>query len=162
MSEIYNNEQAAGILGISPNTIRSWKSKNSSELKENQHWFSENGSTYWTQDGIEALKLIQTTIRGKAAPTTDTGSPTTETDPEQFDPIARWRPLIKTLALSLRPRLIRELDQEILAEAKDAISQPMTAEECVAVLVELNFPPLPSLSALNQVNFASLPEQQEN
>lgn len=151
---IYTNDQVAQQLGVAVGTIRSWKSRRSSELIPNQHWFVDNGTTYWTEEGISALQTISTTVKVKPKPTaTPTATSATESV-AATNPIERYRPLIKQLATLLTPQLLQELDREVTQQVGMALANPMTETECITLLSELGLAPASPTALINGNNVA--------
>jgi len=170
-NQIYNNDQAAELVGIAAPTIRTWKSRRASELQENVHWFASlenNGQTFWTEQGIEALQLIKNTIRRTGTETasdetTETGEtqPVSETASETPSEtgtslLNRYDALVDAVADILAPGVIEQIDKAVYSRVRTAIAKPMTTIDCVAVLSDLGLKPANPAALLNGNRSAGL------
>lgn len=57
---IHPTKVAAERLGLSPATIRTYKSRYAAHLEQHKHWVADpnNGSIWWTEQGIERLSTL--------------------------------------------------------------------------------------------------------
>ena len=59
MADIYSTNDTAKLIGISPNTLRTWKNRTFQErLIENTHWVNQQNQIFWTESGLAELKAI--------------------------------------------------------------------------------------------------------
>jgi len=165
-NEVYTTAQAAELLGVPINTLRSWKSRKSDLLIEGTHWVSSDNQILWTQAGIEALQSINGAMPSSAdaqcSPLPDDQEPiASPLQASLTDPWQRYKPLVESIANSIAGGLIRRIDNAVMSKVKDAIALPMTSTECVTLLTELGLKPCnPEL--LLSGNVTALLEGKEN
>ena len=167
-NEVYSNQQIAELLGVNKDSLRVIKNRNKEQLIEGKHWFLQDNQTLWTIVGLEALKLIQNTVKAKVsdAETPDDDVTDTPVTPsvtsETVDPLQRYSSLINAVADAITPGLLQQIDNAVVGRVKTAIAKPMTATECVTLLTELGLKPCnPELLLTgNQPNL--LTESKEN
>lgn len=59
MADIYSTNDAGKMLGINPNTIKTWKNRTFVErLLEGTHWVTQQNQIFWTESGLAELKAI--------------------------------------------------------------------------------------------------------
>lgn len=60
MSNVYTTAQVAELMGVSADTVRTWKKRNPDKLTEGSHWIKdvENNILLWTTQGVELLKRL--------------------------------------------------------------------------------------------------------
>jgi len=71
MAQVFATAQVAELLSVSPNTIRTRKSRDSAKFSQGEHFVKRGNETLWTQAGVE---LLAETL-GKEAPFPVVGSP---------------------------------------------------------------------------------------
>jgi hypothetical protein len=138
MSEVLTSAQVAEFLGVSANTIRSWKSRKADQLVEGKHWINQDNQVLWTQAGLEVLQGLQSATDSVAANATDSVA---DTPSPVADPLQRYSGLINAVADAITPRLLQRIDNAVTGRVKTAIAKPMTATECVTLLTELGLKP---------------------
>ncbi len=152
MTEIYSSAQAAEMLGVSPNTLRTWKARKSELLLEGQHWITQDGQTYWTQIGVETLQHL----RGESP--IDSDPKRQPIQDESPSVAARYEDLIDAVADALTPTLLNRLDNAVMGRVKRAVSTPMSATERVTLLTSLGLKPASPELLLQQSSTNYLPE----
>ena len=170
-NEVYSNQQIAELLGVNKDSLRVIKNRNKEQLIEGKHWFLQDNQTLWTAVGLEALRLIQNTVKAKVsdAETPDDDVTDTPVTPvthnvtsETVDPLQRYSSLINAVADAITPGLLQRIDNAVIQRVKSDIAKPMTSTECVTLLTELGLKPCnPELLLTgNQPNL--LTESKEN
>jgi hypothetical protein len=168
MNEVYSNQQAAELLGVSKDSLRVIKSRNKEQLIEGTHWFLQDNQTLWTVEGLEALKLIQNTVKVRVSEVETSEDAVTDTPVTEgvtsvsTDPLQRYSGLINAVADAITPGLLQRIDNAVTGRVKSAIATPMTSTECVTLLNELGLKPCNPelLLSGNQPNL--LTESKEN
>jgi hypothetical protein len=150
--QVYSNAQVGEALGVSDGTIRTWKRREAQQLIENVHWVTQKNQTFWTSQGIEALKQIQTTVAAKSFET-DLETDETET---VSNPFQRYTPLADAYASAITPQILQLIDRGVLQRVKQAIAQPMSPAECIAVLEDLGISPANPLTLIQDSGIAGL------
>ena len=175
MSEVLTSAQVAEFLGVSANTIRSWKLRKAEQLVIGKHWINQDNQVLWTQAGLEVLQGIQSATDSVAASATDgvalaatdsvAANATDSVAPTNSlvaNPLQRYTGFVEAVADALTPELLQEIDNAVTRKVKQAIAKPMTATECVTLLTELGLKPCNPelLLSGNQPNL--LTESKEN
>jgi len=152
MSEVYTTAQVAERLGITANTIHTWKRRNLDKFKEGQHWVKQNDALLWTEQGVQLLSNLKEP-ESEPSSTVNAGDFQDFQEPSPLE--SRYLPLIDMLADALTPRLQRRLDEKVQRNLATNNAPPMTTIECVAVLSELGLRPADP-AALLDMNIAGL------
>ena len=165
MSEIYSSNQVAERLGIAPGTVRTWKKRYEKQLIEGTHWVNQDGSTMWTQAGLEVLQGETASVLDNETASVlgnETVSVAELRRSETDDPLGRYSPLVESVSQAITQGLLTRIDKAVTGNIRTAIATPMTAQECVTVLTELGLKPCnPELLLTgNQPNL--LTESKEN
>jgi hypothetical protein len=151
-NEVLTTAQAAEFLSVSPATLRTWKSRKADLLVEGTHWINQDGTTLWTQAGLEALQGVSPETASVAD---------SETVSVSGDPLGRYSPLVRSVAEAITQGLLGRIDNAVTDNIRSAIAKPMTSTECVTLLNELGLKPCnPEL--LISSNVAGLLEGKEN
>jgi hypothetical protein len=154
--EVYLTAQAAHELQLSPNTIRSWKQRKGSQLKEGVHWIMDGSTTLWTPAGLTALQQLQVlqsaTIPDLASATdsvADDQNPGVERVADVPSVLQRYQHLVDAVAGAVVPELLNQIDQAVVRGVGDAIACPLSPRECVTQLQQLGLRPINTANLLN-------------
>ncbi|AFZ15542.1 hypothetical protein Cri9333_4768 (plasmid) [Crinalium epipsammum PCC 9333] len=171
-NEVLSTAQAAELLGVSAGTLRTWKSRKADLLVEGTHWINQDGSTFWTQAGLDVLQGVSSVSDGETVSVSDgetisvasseTDSATPQQSPAAHDPLQRYIPLVESVSNAITQGLIGRIDKAVTRNIGIAIAKPMTSTECVTLLTELGLKPCNPelLLSGNQTNL--LTESKEN
>ncbi|AFZ15524.1 hypothetical protein Cri9333_4748 (plasmid) [Crinalium epipsammum PCC 9333] len=161
MADIYSTTDAGKMLGINPNTIKTWKNRTFVErLLEGTHWVTQQNQIFWTESGLAELKAIAESTSESVPDSTMNQQPIQQQS--ATDSIKTMlQPLAKGIAAQALP-LLRELVIEELREGvPTTFAKPITSSECVTLLMDLGLKPCDP-AALIAGNFpASLPESNQ-
>ena len=138
MSEVLTSAQVAEFLGVSANTIRSWKLRKADKLVEGKHWINQDNQVLWTQAGLEVLQGLQSATDSVAPNATDSVA---DTPSPVAAPLQRYTGLVETVANGIAPGLLHRIDNAVTRKVKQAIATPMSPAECVTLLTELGLKP---------------------
>lgn len=157
MAEVFTTAQVAERLGITANTIHTWKRRNLNKFQEGTHWVKQNDALLWTEQGVQLLSGLKEGVESE--PHSVESEPSSSLNASDFqEPSAlesRYLPLVNMLADALTPRLQRRLDERVQRNLATNNAPPMTTIECVAVLSELGLKPVDP-AALLDVKIAGL------
>ncbi|AFZ15668.1 hypothetical protein Cri9333_4907 (plasmid) [Crinalium epipsammum PCC 9333] len=158
-NEVLSTAQAAELLGVSAGTLRTWKSRKADLLVEGTHWINQDGSTFWTQAGLDVLQGVSSVSDGEtvsvassetisvassetiSVASSETESATPQPSPAAHDPLQRYIPLVESVSNAITQGLIGRIDKAVTRNIGIAIAKPMTATECVTLLSELGLKP---------------------
>ncbi len=99
MAQVFATAQVAELLSVSPDTIRTRKSRDSAKFSEGEHFVKRGNETLWTQAGVE---LLAETL-GKEAPFPVVGSPIAPVLVSAVDELA-WAYLEQQLPAQIKNR----------------------------------------------------------
>jgi DNA-binding transcriptional MerR regulator len=160
MSNVYSTAQVAELMGVSADTVRTWKKRNADKLTETTHWLKdESNALLWTEEGIQVLTQLQSGSEPSTGSTNDTA--TVQAEPCFDTPLlSRYEPLLDMIANAVAPRLQQQLDQKVIGKVQGFATnaQPLTAVECVELLTQLGLKPANPAELLAGQNTQALPE----
>ena len=170
MSEVYSTNQAAELTGISADTIRTWKRRQTDKLLEKQHWLKdENNTLLWTELGVQVLAQLQS---GGELPESSNDEPPTSSnvndsevqpEPASSSLLNRYEPLLNLIADAVVPELQQRLDNKIMGKVQNLgkQSEPLTATECVSILTKLGLKPVNPSVLLTGKAVQALPQSNQ-
>ena len=171
-NEVLSTAQAAELLGVSAGTLRTWKSRKADLLVEGTHWINQDGSTFWTQAGLDVLQGVKSVSDGETVSVSDgetisvasseTESATPQPSPAAQNPLQRYIPLVESVSNAITQELIGRIDKVVTRNIGIAIAKPMTPTECVTLLSELGLKPCNPELLLSGNNPNLLTESKEN
>jgi len=160
MSNVYTTAQVAELIGISADTVRTWKKRNADKLLETTHWLKdESNALLWTEEGIQALTQLQNGSEPSQGSNNDMA--TVQAEPSFDTPLlSRYEPLLETMADAVAPQLQQRLDSKIADRIQDfgKKAEPLTATECVTILQQLGLKPANPAALLTESKVQALPE----
>ncbi len=160
MSNVYTTAQVAERIGVSADTVRTWKKRNTDKLVETTHWLKDESNTLlWTEEGIQALTQVQSGSEPSTGSTNDTA--TVQPEPSFDTPLlSRYEPLLDMIANAVAPRLQQQLDKKVMGKVQSfsTDAQPLTAVECVELLTQLGLKPANPADLITASNIQALPE----
>lgn len=163
-NEVLSTNQVAEILGTTPATVRSLKSRHKDQLFEGTHWVNQDNQTLWTNAGLEALQILRnaTPTEAEAPRQAYQDEDPSVAEDEQPDILKRYAPLVEGVASAVAEGLLGRIDRAVSSKVKVAIATPMTATECITVLQTLGLKPCDPTLLINGSNQNLLPESKEN
>ena len=170
MSDIYSTAQAAELLGISADTIRTWKRRQTELLLEQIHWFKDDSNALmFTEKGVQVLAQFKSSDVQDSDSDLQSSSSSSDVQSSDHEPRAsstlesRYLPLLDMLANALAPKLQRQLDQKVMGKVKGFATnaQPMTSVECVELLTQLGLKPANPASLLAGQDIQALPSSNQ-
>ncbi len=163
MSNVYSTAQVAELMGVSADTVRTWKKRNADKLTETTHWLKdESNALLWTEEGIQALTQLQNGSEPSTGSTDDTT--TVQAEPFSDTPLlSRYEPLLDMIANAVAPRLQQRLDSKIADRVQDfgKKPEPLTATECVTILQQLGLKPANPAALLTGSKVQALPQSNQ-
>lgn len=122
----YTTPEAAKLLNVSQNTIRSWMSRYPGYFVQDVHFLiEETGRKLWTEAGVEFLKTCPPTATADAV------------DEESDAGNAMLEPLLEEASKQLAMRFWQELPMRVLQRIHRMRSQP-TPEEMEVMQQSVN------------------------
>jgi hypothetical protein len=163
--QVYTTAQVAESLGISADTVRTYKKRNTDKLLETTHWLKdESNALLWTEKGIEVLTILQKGIEppeGSNVEPPQSSEVQTELEPEPLDNplLSRYEPLLDMMADAIAPELQQRLDNKIIGKVQSLNKkpEPLTATECVTILQRLGLKPANPAALLTGSKVQALP-----
>lgn len=114
----YTTPEAAKLIGVSQNTIRSWMSRYPGYFIQDVHFqIEETGRKLWLEEGIEFLKTC---------PPTATDDVTQETEPDSSDAL---EPLLEAASNQLAYQFWKELPMRTLQRIQQMRMNPTPEEK---------------------------------
>ncbi|MGB3205456.1 MAG: hypothetical protein WBB28_10740 [Crinalium sp.] len=166
MSNVYTTTQLAELMGVSGDTVRTWKKRNPDKLTEGSHWLKDqNNALMWTELGVQVLAQLQSGTEppeGSGVEPPEGSEVQTELEPEPPDIplLSRYEPLLDAIADAVAPRLQQQLDQKIMGKVQNfgKKAEPLTATECVSILQQLGLKPANPAALLTGSKVQALPQ----
>jgi len=158
-NQVYSTAQVGELLGVSGSTVRTWKQRKPDILIEGRHWFTQDNTVFWTQQGLNELTAIKagatvSVAEGETDSVSDLGQSASQAVSGLSQLLARYEPLVEMLADALSQPLQQQLDKKIQRNLVSSNAPQMTTIECLAVLSELGIKPA-NPAALLKGNYAA-------
>ena len=164
MADIYSTNDTAKLIGISPNTLRTWKNRTFQErLIENTHWVNQQNQIFWTDAGVAELRAIAESTPESASESgvDSTLNPVPIQQQSATDSIKTMlQPLASGIAAQALPLLRELVIEELRGGIPSTFAKPITSQECVTLLMDLGIKPCDP-AALIGGNFPTLPESNQ-
>lgn len=131
--DLLRTADAAARLGISKNTLGTWKSRYKDKFQEGVHYINQDSQLWWTESGLQLLEQLK--AGNERAASSRANAPQAQNEPPAI--ADRYDPVVDALASAILPEIIQRLDRKILSGLKLTGENEITPEQTIEIIESL-------------------------